>query len=162
MRRQAGEHAPQIVLVREPWHLLPFRRSGQRSHGFYRLEFLLGDDREEVAVADHLDHAGELFDGRDIALRQLRSIARRPHDPCMHHAGQTHVLDIRGASRDFGRDINPSHRLAHYLKCRRILQLRRRLRLHMQHVARDQIAIAEAPPVGRDHRAILGAQIFRW
>ncbi len=41
-----------------------------------------------------------------------------------------------------------------------ILQLRFRLRLHVQHVGRDQFAITEALAVRRDHRAVFGAQIF--
>ena len=122
---------------------------------------MFGDDGEKIAVADDLDDAGQLFDRRRVALRQLRAVARRPHDAGMHHAGQPHVLDIGRTAGDLGRNIDARHRLAHHLVRRGILQLRFRLRLHMQHVARDQIAITEALAVRRDHRAVFGAQIFR-
>ncbi len=79
----------------------------------------------------------------------------------MHHARQPHVLDIGRTARDLGRDIDARHRLAHHLERRGILQFRFGLRQHMQHVARDQIAIAEALPVRRNHGAVFGAEILR-
>ena len=69
-----------------------------------------------------------------VAFGQLRAIARRPHDAGMHHAGQPHILDVGRAAGDLCRDIDARHRLAHHLECRRVLQFRLRLRLHMQHV----------------------------
>ena len=99
--------------------LLPFRRSRQRGHRLDRLEFLVGDDGEEIAVANHLDDAGQFFDRRCVAVRQLRAIARRPHHARMHHAGQPHVLHIGRAAGDLGRDIDARYRLAHHLEGRR-------------------------------------------
>ncbi len=92
-----------------------------------------------------LTHAGHLLDRRRIAFGQLRAVARRPHHAGMHHAGQPHVLHIGSAAGDLVRDIDARHRLAHHLERRGILQLRFRLRLHMQHVARHQFAVAEPP-----------------
>ena len=47
--------------------------------------------------------------------RQLRAIARRPHDAGMHHAGQAHVLHIGRAAGDLGRNVDARQRLAHHL-----------------------------------------------
>ena len=78
----------------------------------------------------------------------------------MHHARQPHVLHIGRAAGDLGRDIDARHRLAHHLEGRGILQFRTGLRLHMQHVAGNEVAITETLAIGRDHRAVFGAEIF--
>ena len=78
----------------------------------------------------------------------------------MHHAGQPQVLNIGSATGDFGRDIDARQRFAHHLERHRILQLRFRLRLHMQHADRDQFAVAQPLSVGRNHRTVFSAQIF--
>ena len=61
LRRQAGQNREQVVLLRQARRLLPFRGSRQRIHRLDRLEFLLGDNGEEVAVPDHFHDAWQLL-----------------------------------------------------------------------------------------------------
>ncbi len=77
----------------------------------------------------------------------------------MHHAGQPHVLDIGPAPGHLGWNINALKRLAHHLERRGILQLRIRLRLHMQHVGHDQFAVSKPASVRRDHGPVFGPEI---
>ena len=160
LRRQTNQDARDIFLLRQTRGLLPFRGCRQRPHRLDRLEFLLGGDGQKIAAANDLDDAGHGFDRCRVALRQLRAIARRPHHTGMHHARQPHVLHIGRAARDLGRNIDARHRLAHHRVGRRILQLRLRLRLDVQHAACHQIAIAETLAIGRNHGAVFGAEIF--
>ena len=79
----------------------------------------------------------------------------------MHHAGQTQVLNVRGAASDLGRNVDTGNRLAHDPECCGVFQFRHRLRLDVQHFSRDQIAVTKTLAIGRNHRAAFGAKIFR-
>ena len=64
-----------------------FAACRQRAHRLDRLVFLRGDDGEEVAVAHDLDDAGQSSRPRRCRTSvKSRAVARRPHDPGMHHA----------------------------------------------------------------------------
>ena len=61
LRRQAGQHRKQVVLLWQARGLLPLRGGGKRIHRLDRLEFLFRDHRKEIAVTHHLDDAGQLL-----------------------------------------------------------------------------------------------------
>ena len=140
----------QVILVRQSRLFAPFCDGRQRAHRLDRLKFFFRDDSQKIAVANNLDDAGELLDRRRIAFCQLGAIARRTDETRMHHARQAHVLHVSGAAGDLGRNIDPRHRLSHHLVGRGILQIRFDLSLHVQHVARDQIAVTKTSAAGRD------------
>ena len=121
LRWKVGEDISQIVLLRQLCRLLPLGRRGKRVHRLDRQKFLARDHGEEIAIAHDLDDARHFFDRRRIVIDQFRAIARRPHDPRMHHARQPHILNIGGTPGHLGRNIDSRHRLAHHLERRWIL-----------------------------------------
>ena len=161
LRRQRSQDARHIILPRQACGLAPCRRHRERPHRLDRVEFLGGDDGEEIAVAHHFDHAGHFFHRGRIARGYLGAIARRPHDAGVDHARQPQVLHVSGTAGHLGGNIHAWHRLTHDLVSGWILQPGFRLRLHMQHVASNQIAITEMLTIRCDHSTIVGPEILR-
>ncbi|MDB5954512.1 MAG: hypothetical protein JWP60_1120 [Ramlibacter sp.] len=78
----------------------------------------------------------------------------------MRHPWQAQVLHKRDAPGDLGRDVQPRQVAAHdgELRCR--AQHALRLCLHVQHVAGDQFAIADAAAVRRLEGAVAHLQLL--
>ena len=116
------EDARRVRQLRPSVHFALFE---QRLARLDRLLLALGDDAEERAVAHHRDHARHRLDRRFVDAFERRAVARRAHHAAVHHAGQAHVLHVRGAAGHLRRDVEARDRLADDLVARR--RLRRRL-----------------------------------
>ena len=94
LRLQPHQHGRQRVDVRQFRALLPSRRRRERAHRLYRLEFALGDDAEEAAVAHDLEHAGHFLDRGSCrprrAWRRNSAAAPRGRGPCRPGASPAH------------------------------------------------------------------------
>lgn len=151
----------QVGLVGQRLLLLPPRGRGQRPHGVHRLEFFLGDDGEEVAVAHDGYDARHRLGHTLIELRKLGRRARGAHDARMQHAIQAQIMHIGGLARDLRRDIDARERLAHHAEGPGLLQGRLRLRLHVQHLAGNELAIGRASPILCQHGFVFGPEFGR-
>ena len=61
LRRKLHQHGRQVVLLRQMSIFFPARGCRQRSHRLHGLEFALAHHREEIAIADDLDHSRHSF-----------------------------------------------------------------------------------------------------
>ena len=80
----------------------------------------------------------------------------------MQHAAHPQIVDVGEAPRHLGRDIDAPDRLADDRVVLRVLELRRLgvVELDLEHLAADQLAIADAAIAGADD-AVGHAQLFR-
>ncbi|MNK80032.1 hypothetical protein D3C87_997300 [compost metagenome] len=90
----------------------PLRDFAGTAHGFDRLPLITGDHRQIVAVADHLDHASQRFDGRRVECLQRAARTGRADHPRMQHARQAHVLDEGCTTADLRRNVEARQRMA--------------------------------------------------
>src|SRR6516225_8021037 len=80
-----------------------------------RAPLALGNDAEEIALADDFHHPGNVLDRSLIDALERGADRRRAHDAPMQHAGHAEVLHVGETSRDFVRDVDARHRFAHEL-----------------------------------------------
>jgi hypothetical protein len=91
----------------------PARAAAQCGTRLDRLLLSLRDDAEEAAVAHDGNKTGNCLDCGFIDSFELRAVTRRAHRTAVQHARQSNVLNVGGAARNFGRDIQSLNRLSY-------------------------------------------------
>ncbi len=154
LARQRLDHVEDFCRIGQFRPRRPFRALDQRIARLDRLLLARGDDTQERAVAYHRDHARHGLHAGLVEAFEPGAIARRPHHPAMHHAGQANVLHIDRPARDLGRDVEARNRFADDRVACRILRRDFGSRLALEIGLRSQIAVADLAAVGARDRAV--------
>ena len=118
-RRMGGERRPRVGEIGRFRSFAPF--DAERPHRGLRLLLALRDNADEVADGDRHDNARQMRDRRLVDPDQrtpdmiagIESGVRRPHDPTVQHAGNTHVVHINEPAGRLGRKVDAGQRRAH-------------------------------------------------
>ncbi len=117
-RRMGGERRPRVGQIGRFRSFAPF--DAERPHRRLRLLLALGDNADEVADGDRHDNARKMRDRSLVDAEQrtpdmiaaIEAGIRRPHDPAVQHAGNTHVVHIDEAASRLGRKVDAGRRRA--------------------------------------------------
>ena len=143
------------------------RRAGRPRHlefrrRLHRLPGLLGDDADEVALGDHLDHTRHAADGRAVHSCHCRADARRPDHAAVQHARHLHGVDELGVAGHQTRQIHSRHRKSQDLPRAGMLALRRRVERQVEAAPAEQLRVCELPGRVGAHHAVVGSQKVSW
>ena len=145
------------------------------SRGLHRIPFALGDDADEVALADDLGPR-DMGDGGFIHRQGLRADAKAPlsarqHHAAMQHAGHAQVLHMRIFARRLLGDIDARRALTHKAILARGLERRDARVFHIEGLVTEEFPIGDGAEIvlalHRDHAishheaARLHAQLHR-
>ena len=139
----------------------PARVGGEAAHRLDGAPLGVGHDRQKGTVADDRYDAGQGADRRVVERLQRRAIGRRPDHAGVEEALGPQVLHIDGSAGQLGGNVEPRHGPVDDGVGGRWLQRGAGRGVDVDQRRRDEIAIAEPPPVRRHDAAGLGVQRFR-
>ena len=160
-----GPHVlPELGLIGQRFRLRPGGLDGGRAADC--VPFVGRDDTEEIALAYHLDDAGNALEGAVIHAFELGADRGGTHHAAVQHAGHLEVLHVGEAAGDLCGDVDPRLRLADDLVVLRRLFLHRLFGIERDRkaLAADQLAVAHVLAAARNHAVcdgeLVGAELL--